>query len=428
LRVSLEDAGVVSIAMPDSSDRWGRLFHRIIENALLKSKPLQDADDEKLYEAIFTGISKKLDRFSRYAGAKQAEINRVKRQGYGGIGIHIRRHPMGALVTKLTPGLPAAKAGLRAGDLVVAIGNTEIAGFSPAAVRHLIRGPVNVPLSVRYRRGGSEAKRVLMDRERIVEDTVFASYRNKIAFIRITGFNTNTAHSLETVIGKLRRRQKKMRGVVLDLRNNPGGLLDQAVAAADLFLESGGIVSTAGRHKNSMQYFRARPGDILGGMPIAILVNGKTASAAEILAAALQDNGRAIVIGSSSFGKGTVQTVLPLPNNGEFVLTWALFKAPSGYPLQNIGVLPTICTAGSTNAATTVGQFQKGGAQLSQARMTLRRKANYRSRSDRHRIRAFCPGRTTRILGLDRQVAEMMLNGTDRYSRAVKTARSMPGK
>ena len=143
-----------------------------------------------------------------------------------------------------------------------------------------------------------------------------------------------------------------MRGVILDLRGDPGGVLDQAVAVADLFMDSGRIVSTHGRNPDSHQYFEATPGDIANGLPMAILINGNSASASEIVAAALQDSGRAVLIGTNSYGKGTVQTVPRLPNNGEIALTWARYFAPSGYTLNHIGVLPSICTNNGDQDAT----------------------------------------------------------------------------
>jgi len=168
-----------------------------------------------------------------------------------------------------------------------------------------------------------------------------------IAYIRITSFNKRTANGVEDEIEKLLPRIEtgEITGLILDLRSNPGGLLDQAVDIANLFLENGVIVSTDGRHPDSNQRFEADDEDILDGLPIVVLINGNSASASEIVASALQDQGRAVIVGTNSYGKGTVQNVITLPNSGELTLTWSRFHAPSGYTLQGLGVMPTVCTS-----------------------------------------------------------------------------------
>jgi carboxyl-terminal processing protease len=174
-----------------------------------------------------------------------------------------------------------------------------------------------------------------------------------MAVIRVAGFNKRTAQDLErVVVGLPWNGASPIKGIVLDLRSNPGGLLDQAVAVADAFLRKGTIVSTHGRHPESIQRFSATGRDLANGMPIVVLVNGRSASAAEIVAAALQDRGRAVVVGSNSYGKGTVQNITRLPNDGELILTWSRFHAPSGYALDALGILPNICTSTLAEIAT----------------------------------------------------------------------------
>jgi carboxyl-terminal processing protease len=189
---------------------------------------------------------------------------------------------------------------------------------------------------------------MLLSRAHVVPETVVYHPEGKVAYFHIYGFNSDTAESLEREIAHAKSEigAGNVTGYVLDLRSNPGGLLDEAVAVSDLFMQKGRIVSTHGRHPDSHQYFEATAGDMADGRPIVVLVNGNSASASEIVAAALQDSGRAVVVGSNSYGKGTVQTVLRLPNSGELTLTWARFHAPSGYTLNKLGVLPSICTTG----------------------------------------------------------------------------------
>lgn len=428
-RLSIGAANVYSAKTPNDPNGWAAYFVTALERAAGVSVALEHAQNEKIFNAVFNNVSRKLDPYSRYASAKKAAANRIKRQGFGGIGVSLKAHPKGATILKLAPGLPAEKSKLKVGDIIITIGDSAVAGFSVAKIRDLIRGPVNVPVSVRILRPGqSAAQRYLLERARITAKTVFDSYHKGIGVFRINGFNRDTASALERALSKAQLRHgKKMRGIVLDLRNNPGGLLDQAVDIADLFLQGGQIIATKGRHKNSLQDFQATPGDILEGLPIAVLINGATASAAEILAAALQDNGRAVVIGSSSFGKGTVQTVLRLPNDGEFILTWALIVAPSGYALQKLGVIPTVCTAGKSNAQLIIKQFQKGDFERSRTLLRLRRAADFRDPRQQRRIKKLCPWRPNRDIGLDRRVAELMLRAQDRYARAANLARVPSG-
>lgn len=429
VRLSVGSANLHSAETPRDPDGWAAYFVSALNRANGVSVALEHASDEAVFEAMFTNVSRKLDPYSRYASAKKAAENRIKRQGFGGIGVSLKEHPRGAIIVQLTRGLPAAKARLRVGDVITAIGDSEIVGYSITNIRDLIRGPVNVPVSLRVLRGHQTTpKRYLLDRARITAKTVFAAYHKGIGAFRISSFNRDTAPALERELLKAQRRHgKKMRGIVLDLRSNPGGLLDQAVDIADLFLEGGQIIATKGRHKNSLQDFQATPGDILDSLPIAVLINGATASAAEILAAALQDNGRAVVIGSSSFGKGTVQTVLRLPNDGEFILTWALIVAPSGYALQKLGVIPTVCTAGRSNALQIVKQFQQGNFKRSRAHLKLRRAANFRDPLQQRRIKKLCPWQPNSDIGLDQRVADLMLRAQDRYARAANLARIPPG-
>jgi carboxyl-terminal processing protease len=174
----------------------------------------------------------------------------------------------------------------------------------------------------------------------------------RIAHIRILRFSGNTTTDLVKAVNRARAEiGPNMAGIILDLRNNPGGYLDQANSVSDVFLESGRIISTRGRHPRSRRIYWARPGDTSRRAPIVLLVNGNSASSAEIVASALQDNGRAVIVGSNSFGKGTVQSVAPLPNGGEIIITWSRFHAPSGYALESLGVLPNVCTSRRTPTA-----------------------------------------------------------------------------
>lgn len=333
---------------PEQATDWGTLAASYIEAAREASPVIAKIDAEKIYETVFNGIIGELDGFSRYAGAVAADENRASREGFGGIGVRIAVADGKVRVVSVMKYTPAQRVGIRADDEITAIDGDPVGGLDQNQVVDRLRGPIDSDLSLTVIRAGVAEPLVLrMARAHIVPETVVYEREGDAAYIHLFGFNTDTAESLEREIGEAAQEiGPRFAGLVLDLRDNPGGLLDQAVEVSDLFLEEGRIVSTHGRHPDSHQYFEATSGDVLERLPMVVLVNGNSASASEIVAAALQDTGRAVVVGSNSFGKGTVQTVLRLPNNGELTLTWARFHAPSGYTLNKLGVLPTVCTSG----------------------------------------------------------------------------------
>jgi len=294
---------------------------------------------------VLHGVTAALDRYSRYASPEVAQEQRAAREGFGGIGVTV--DPGDALfrVTAVSPHGPADRAGIRPEDQIVSVDGIATSGCLHQDVMHRLRGPVGTPVAVRILQSGmSQPREMRLSRAFVTEQTVTASRSGGILTLRVNSFNHSTTKRLAEALAD-GQRQGQLTGVVLDLRGNPGGLLDQAVSLADLFLQSGPIVSATGRHPASQQYFKASGNAVAARLPLAVLINGGSASASEIVAAALQDAGRAVVIGSSSYGKGTVQTVLRLPNNGELILTWARLIAPSGYALQQHGVVPTVCTA-----------------------------------------------------------------------------------
>jgi carboxyl-terminal processing protease len=427
--VKMGETTIISDEIPETPAGWAKFIVQFLNHAESISYALASASDERLFSAIFNNITLKLDRYSRYSSAKQAAKDRIKRRGIGGIGVTVKSDARGAKIVKTRMKLPAAEAGLKPGDIIVSIGNSNIVGMPLSKIHMLIQGPINVPVSLGiYKNDRTPAKRYLLDRARITSKTVYATYHRGIGIFRISSFNKVTTPSLEREIKKARRNHgNNMRGVIIDIRDNPGGLLDQAVGIADLFLNKGPIISTRGRHKNSIQKFDATPGDIISGLPIAVLINGATASAAEILAAALQDNGRAILIGSSSFGKGTVQTILRLPNDGEIILTWARIVAPSGYALQTLGVLPTVCTVDKSNAKEIVDQFQEVGIKRSRIQLHRRRITDYSNDKQRAYVKKFCPWQPTKYMDLDRRVADLMLKSQGKYARAINLTRIPPG-
>jgi len=316
-----------------------------------KASPLLKlADEEQLYKVVFTGALSLLDPFSRYASRQDAARNRLVRDGVIGLGVRVDLVPDGALIQSIVRGGPGDIAGLNINDIILSADGTALTNQSLIDVRRRLDGTTGSPVQLTVRRPGeSEPRMIIAVRDLIVPDTVTTTLVDGIAELRIRSFNQRTAHAVERAVATAKRETGgKLRGIVLDVRGDPGGLLDQAIEIADLFLDHGTIVTLHGRHPGSQQYYAAHRGDIAVGIPMAVVVDGKSASASEIVAAALQDNHRAAVVGTVSWGKGSVQTVLRLPNSGEIALTWARAMAPRGVALHGLGLLPDVCLSGET--------------------------------------------------------------------------------
>jgi carboxyl-terminal processing protease len=406
----------------DDTAGWGILTADLVQAARSASPALRDATSEDLYEAVFEGAVSDLDGVSRYATAKEALENRVSREGFGGIGVRIAVEDGTVRIVSVMHDTPAERVGLRADDLISQIDGRPVQGLDQEAIVDLMRGPVGSQVDLELQRDGeSNPQALAVTRAHIVPETVIYRREGDVAYLRIYSFNLETAQSLRKELLHARADiGQALEGYILDLRGNPGGLLDQAVAVADLFLRHGRIVSTHGRHPDSHQYFEASGPDYGHGQPIVILVNGNSASAAEIVAAALQDSGRAVVVGSNSYGKGTVQTVLRMPNQGELTLTWALFHAPSGYPLNHLGVLPSICTGtGHMDAPQLIGALRSGV--LVPVPTVLRNATGPGDITHLRQLRALCPPRKTED-PVDLQVALRLLASPALYRRAVHLA------
>ncbi|HUC12709.1 MAG TPA: S41 family peptidase [Stellaceae bacterium] len=331
----------------DDPHLWGAILGRLETDAKRASPVLAAHPQDEIDKALFDGITSGLDRFSRYNTPEVARDQRAARDGFGGIGILLEDDANPYRITKVIPGSSAAAAGIRVGDQLVAVDGEPTAGRSQNEVIRQLRGAVSSTVAVTIGHPGQPGDHSYqLQRTLIVLPTVTMTRSDGVAVFHISGFNQNTTQQLVADLDAIKREtDPPLRGIVLDLRGDPGGLLDQAVSLADVFIAKGAIVATVGRNPASRQYFAASGDAIAPRVPIVVLINGGSASASEILAAALQDSGRAVVVGTASYGKGTVQTVLRLPNDGELVLTWAELVAPAGYSLNGHGVVPTICTS-----------------------------------------------------------------------------------
>ncbi len=404
----------------DDPHIWGEWLGHVLADATAGSPTLAAMPQDQIDKALFDGITGALDRFSRYAAPAAARAQRAARDGFGGIGVTLDPSPDRFRIIKVMPGGPADLAGIRAGDTIEAIDGRPTAGRSREDVLDELRGPVLGPVTVGIDRpGAGQTRDFRLQRSLIVEPTVTLSRDGAIAIFHISSFNQDTTQQLVADLeGVERTANSQLRGIVLDLRGDPGGLLDQAVSLADVFIAKGPIVATIGRNPASRQFFEASGDSAAPNLPIVVLVNGGSASASEIVAAALQDAGRAVVVGTASYGKGTVQTVLRLPNNGELILTWAQLVAPAGYALNAHGVVPTVCTSDLGDGATALQTaLQRAGGSSAVSPLTFRPRAAL-DNEGWDRLRGSCPPR----LGdraIDVAVAQRLLADPTLYSQAV---------
>jgi len=317
---------------------FGEIFERV------RTDYVEGTEDRKLIEDAINGMLTSLDPHSSYMPPKSFRDMQVQTRGeFGGLGIEVTMENGFVKVVSPIDDTPAARAGLRPGDFVTHIDNEPVLGLTLQEAVEKMRGPVNSNIKLMVRRGGTDPFEVTLARAVIRVQSVRSRVEGDLGYVRITSFTEQTESGVKNAIDRIRQQAGgKLRGLVLDMRNNPGGLLDQAIAVSDAFLDKGEIVSTRGRRNDEAQRFNAKPGDLLNGLPIVVLINGGSASASEIVAGALQDHRRAILLGTRSFGKGSVQTIIPMGNQGAIRLTTARYYTPSGRSIQAQGIDPDI--------------------------------------------------------------------------------------
>jgi len=321
---------------------FGDVFERV------RSDYVEQPDDSKLIESAINGMLAGLDPHSSYMDPKSFRDMQVQTRGeFGGLGIEVTMEDGLIKVVAPIDETPAAKAGVLANDIITKLDDDQVQGMTLNQAVEKMRGPVNTKIKLTImRKGQDKPLEVTLTRDIIrVRSVRSETMGDDVGYIRMTQFNEQTTDGLKKAITDIGAKisKDKLKGYILDLRNNPGGLLDQAISVSDAFLQKGEIVSTRGRNAEETQRFSARPGDLTDGKPLIVLVNGGSASASEIVAGALQDHKRATVVGTRSFGKGSVQTIIPLGSgNGALRLTTARYFTPSGRSIQAKGISPDI--------------------------------------------------------------------------------------
>jgi len=332
---------------PDSTDTFKQLalFSDVLER--VRADYVDTVTDEKLIETALNGMLSSLDPHSGYLNTKNFKEMQTQTKGeFGGLGIEVTME--NGIVKVISPidDTPAAKAGIQSGDLITHIDTKQVTELTLAEAVDKMRGTPGTKITLTIRRGGlsSQPFDVTLTRAVIHVQSVKWEAKGNVAYVRITAFNEQTQVGLDKALAEADEKLgAKLEGYVLDLRNNPGGLLEQAVSVSGTFVQAGlEVVSTRGRHKEEDQSFKAKDGDKAHGKPIAVLINGGSASASEIVAGALQDHKRAVLIGTKSFGKGSVQTIIPVAGGGAMRLTTARYYTPSGRSIQALGIEPDI--------------------------------------------------------------------------------------
>ncbi len=317
---------------------FGEVFERV------RVDYVEEVSDAKLIESAINGMLTSLDPHSSFLNEKNFRDMQVQTKGeFGGLGIEVTMESGLVMVVSPIDDTPAFRAGIKTGDLILQLDGEPVLGLTLAEAVDRMRGRVGTDIKLTIRRENQEPFDVTITRAIIRIQSVRSRIEKDIGYVRITTFNEQANNGLKKAMKEFKEELGgKLKGIVLDLRNNPGGLLDQAVAVADSFLKRGEVVSTRGRRKDDDHRYNAHPGDLADGLPIVVLINGGSASASEIVAGALQDHNRAIIMGTRSFGKGSVQTIIPMGSLGAVRLTTALYYTPSGVSIQAKGIEPGI--------------------------------------------------------------------------------------
>ncbi len=417
---ALPPAAAPEAAAPALAAALAALF----ESAWRASPPLRQAGPERMLRSAFEELFDRLDPYTRYLTPEEARAARLRRVGQTDLGLRLgagraqgRGGNRDVVVAALSPEGPAAGAGVRPGDRVVAVDGVPVSARDLGFAAALLEGPADTEVELTLERSGRR-RAVLLRRVLAPPVAVRSEARDGVLHLRVEAFAGNVDNQLASALVS---GAAAARGVVLDLRGNRGGLLSEAVAAASAFLPGGTVARTAGRHPDAARLWEATGPDLAGGLPLVVLVDGRSASAAEIVAAALGERGRAVVVGSATTGKGLIQAVVPLPNGGELLVTWSQVLGPRGWPIQGVGVLPAVCTSlGAEALAEELARLRRGerpaGADAARLR-ALRPPPSPLTTAEITALRASCPPAEGR--DADWVAARALLDAPNAYAAAL---------
>ena len=319
------------------------LFSEVLEK--IQNEYVDEVEQSEVMDAAINGVLQSLDPYSAYMNPKIFEDSMTETSGkFGGLGIEVSMESGVVKVIAPIDDTPASRAGVKAGDYIVKIDDQQVQGKTLMEAVNLMRGPVGTSIKITIRRVGLKKAKIFNITREVIEikSVVAKEVSNSVGYLRLRAFNENSSDQLKKEIKKIEKNNKELVGYILDLRNNPGGLLSQAIKISDFFLNDGEIVSTRGRKKNENRKFFAKKGDKIKNKPLIVLINNGSASASEIVAGALKDHKRAILLGETSYGKGSVQSIIPLKNRGAIRLTVSKYYLPSGESISGKGVTPDI--------------------------------------------------------------------------------------
>jgi carboxyl-terminal processing protease len=412
---------VLAVASPPPDEEvknWANMAAELSTAAVAGSALVRRAGTQGIVQSFFDELFNHLDPYSRYVAPREAGEDRERRSGQGGAGLRLVRRGADITVAEAISDGPGAVAGIRPGDTIRAVDGQSILGRDAHAVEKLIDGPEGTRVQIGWRSHDGRTHTAELERAMVPPETVYAQRVSDTLLVQVTAFNRSTDSHMAHAIEQGFAGPHPSAGIVLDLRGNRGGLLRQAVTASDSLLPAGIVAMTAGRDPEATRTWRSVSGDLAENIPVVVMVDGRTASAAEILAAALADRGRGVVIGSSTLGKGLVQTIAPLPDGGELFVTWSRVLAPRGWPIQGLGVLPQVCTSlGIDTLGWQLASLANGRQPMAQAIATHRAARAPLPPAQILAMRSACPAAVGREADLD--TARLLIRDPAAYAAAL---------
>jgi carboxyl-terminal processing protease len=411
---------VLDLATPkdEAPSSWAEAAAALTAASMPVSASIRRAGTQTVIQGFFDQMFSRLDPYSRYVPPVEASEDRARRAGRAGLGLALGQRGALIEVRSVVRDSPAAIAGIKPGDILAAVDGQRTVDQDPVTIMALLSGAEGSVVALSWRGRDGRVRDAQLVRVMVPPETVFAQRFTDILVLRVTSFSNSTASHLGLSVQDAMAEPHPVKGIVLDLRDNRGGLLRQAMTAADAFLPAGILATTVGRDPDAINVWHSTEGELAENVPLIILVDGRTASSAEILAAALADRGRAVVVGSETVGKGMVQTIDPLPDGGELFVTWSQTLAPLGWPIQGLGVLPQVCTSlGPEALSRQLASLTTGFQPMSEAIRRSRAARLPVPVSEVLETRAPCPASESRAADLE--AAHLLISNPAAYAAAL---------